>query len=64
MSLHEEALAHWGSVAPKTNINPLTPKLNPSVQRCLPTYLLGMLMFKGLNARRVYKSFGVKRLSN
>jgi hypothetical protein len=26
-------------------------------------FLLGILIFKGLNARRLYKSFGVKGLS-
>jgi hypothetical protein len=43
-------------------INPLTPELNPSAQRCLPRFLLGILIFKGLTARRLYKSFGVKGL--
>jgi hypothetical protein len=38
-------------------INPLNPELNPSAQRCLPTFLLGILIFKGLIARRLYKSF-------
>jgi hypothetical protein len=33
-------------------LNPLTPKLNPSAQRCLPRFLLGILIFKGLTARR------------
>jgi hypothetical protein len=27
-------------------MNPLTPKLNPSAQRCLPKFLLGILIFK------------------
>jgi hypothetical protein len=44
-------------------VNSLTPKLNPSTQRCLPRYLLGILNFKGLTARRIYKSFGVKGLN-
>jgi hypothetical protein len=39
-------------------INPLTPELNPSAQLCLPRYLI----FKGFNARRLYKSFAVKGL--
>jgi hypothetical protein len=43
--------------------NPLTPESNPSTQRCLPRFLLGILIFKGLTARRLYKSFGVKRLN-
>jgi hypothetical protein len=43
-------------------INPLTPELNPSAQRCLPRYLLGTLIFKGLTARHLCKSFGVKGL--
>jgi hypothetical protein len=42
--------------------NPLTPELKPSAQRCLPSFLLGILIFKGLTARRLYKSFGVKGL--
>jgi hypothetical protein len=28
-----------------------------------PIFLLGILIFKGLTARRLYKSFGVKGLS-
>jgi hypothetical protein len=44
-------------------VDPLTPELNPSAQRCLPSFLLGILMFKGLTARRLYKSFGVKGLT-
>jgi hypothetical protein len=43
-------------------INPLTPELNPSAQRCLPRLFIGILIFKGLTARRLYKSFGVKEL--
>jgi hypothetical protein len=43
-------------------INLLTPELNPSVQRCLPRFFTGILIFKGLIARRLYKSFGVKGL--
>jgi hypothetical protein len=42
-------------------INPLTPELNPSAQRCL-LFLAGILIFKGLTARRLYKPFGVKGL--
>jgi hypothetical protein len=44
------------------SLNPLTPELNPSAQRFLPRFLLGILIFKGLTARRLYKSFGVKGL--
>jgi hypothetical protein len=43
-------------------VNPLTPELNPSTQRCLPRFFLGILIFKGLIERRIYKSFGVKGL--
>jgi hypothetical protein len=43
--------------------NPLTPELNPSAQRCLPRFLRGILIFKGLTARRLYKSFCVKGLT-
>jgi hypothetical protein len=39
-------------------INPLTPELNTSSQRCLPRFLLGILIFKGLTAQRLCKSFG------
>jgi hypothetical protein len=42
--------------------NPSTPELNPSAQRYLPRFLLGILIFKGLTARRVYKAFGIKGL--
>jgi hypothetical protein len=42
-------------------INPLTPKLNPSAQRSLPRFFI--LIFKGIIARRLYKSFGVKGLN-
>jgi hypothetical protein len=45
-------------------INPSTPELTPFAQRCLPRYLMGILIFKGLTARRLYKSFSVKGLSN
>jgi hypothetical protein len=44
------------------HINPLAQELNPSAQRCLPRFLLGILIFKGLTARRLCKSFDVKRL--
>jgi hypothetical protein len=43
-------------------INPLTPELNPSAQRRLTRFLLGILIFKGLTAQCIYKSFGVKGL--
>jgi hypothetical protein len=41
----------------------LKPKLNPSAQRCLPKFLVGILIFKGPTARRLYKSFDVKGLT-
>jgi hypothetical protein len=44
-------------------INPLTPELNPSAQRYLPRIVLEILIFKGLTARRLYKSFDVKGLT-
>jgi hypothetical protein len=43
-------------------IKPLTPELNSSAQRCLPKFLLWILIFKGLKARGLYKSFGVEEL--
>jgi hypothetical protein len=43
-------------------INPSTPELNPSAQRCLPRHLLEILIFKWLTAR-LYKLFGVKGLN-
>jgi hypothetical protein len=44
-------------------INLLTPELNPSARSCLPRFfLLEILIFKGLTARRLYKSLGVKGL--
>jgi hypothetical protein len=43
-------------------VNPFTPELNPSAQRCLPRFLLVILIFKGLNRRRLYKCFGIKGL--
>jgi hypothetical protein len=36
------------------DVNHLTPELNPSAQRCLPRFLLEILIFKGLTARRLY----------
>jgi hypothetical protein len=47
----------------KRILNPLKPELNPSAKRCLPRFLLGILIFKGLTARCLYKSFGVKGLN-
>jgi hypothetical protein len=45
--------------------NPLTPELSPSAQRCLPRFFLpGILILKGLTARRLCKSFDVKGLSH
>jgi hypothetical protein len=43
--------------------NTLTPELNPPAQRCLPRYFTGILIFKGLTARHLFKSFGVKGLN-
>jgi hypothetical protein len=43
--------------------NHLMPELNPSAQRSLPRLLLGILIFKELTARHLYKSFGVEGLS-
>jgi hypothetical protein len=40
----------------------LMPELNPSPQRCLPRFLMGILLVNGLTVRRLYKSFGVKGL--
>jgi hypothetical protein len=42
-----------------SSINPLMAELNPSACR---DFLLGILIFKGLTLRRLYKSFGVKGL--
>jgi hypothetical protein len=44
-------------------VNPLTPELKSSAQRCLPRFLLGILMFKGLTVRRLYESYDVKGLN-
>jgi hypothetical protein len=44
-------------------VNLLTPKLNLSAESCLPIFLLEILIFKVLIVRRLYTSFGVKRLS-
>jgi hypothetical protein len=43
-------------------VNPSTPELNLSSQRCLPRFFTGILIFKGLIARRLLKLFGVKEL--
>jgi hypothetical protein len=45
-------------------VNPLIPELNPSAQGKLPRFFTGILIFKGLIARRLYNSFGVKGLIN
>jgi hypothetical protein len=47
----------------KLPVNYLTAELNPSSQRCLPNFLLGILIYKGLTARRLYKAFGLKELN-
>jgi hypothetical protein len=44
-------------------VNPLTPELNPSAQRFLQRFFTGISIFKWLNARRLYTSFGVEGLS-
>jgi hypothetical protein len=44
-------------------VNLLTPELNPSANAACRDFLLGILIFKGLTARLLYKSFGVKRLT-
>jgi hypothetical protein len=44
------------------NVNRLTPELNPSAQSCLPRFFTGVLIFKGLAARLLYKSFAFKGL--
>jgi hypothetical protein len=37
-------------------LNPLTPELNPSANAACRDFLVGILIFKGLTARRLYKS--------
>jgi hypothetical protein len=44
-------------------LNPLTPEFNPSPQLCLSRFLMGILIFKVLTARRHFKSFCVKGLN-
>jgi hypothetical protein len=41
-------------------LNPLTPELKPCANAACRDFLLGILIFKGLTARRLSKSFGVK----
>jgi hypothetical protein len=43
--------------------NPLMPELNPYAHSCLPKFLLGILIFKGLTTRCLYKSFSFKGLT-
>jgi hypothetical protein len=62
-SIYNKALEFWNLVDLPAFPNPLTLELNPSAQRCLPRFLLLILIFKGLTAQRVYKSFGVKGLN-
>jgi hypothetical protein len=45
------------------SFKPLTPELNPYAQSCLPGFLLGILIFKWLTARRLCNLFGVKGLT-
>jgi hypothetical protein len=42
--------------------NPSMPDFNPSAQSFLPRFLLGILIFKGFIARRLYKPPGFKEL--
>jgi hypothetical protein len=44
-------------------INPLTPELILPRNAACRDILLGVLIFKVPNARRLYKSFGVKGLN-
>jgi hypothetical protein len=46
-----------------SQINPLTPELHPFAQRYMLRFFTGILIFKGLSVRLLYKSFGVKGLS-
>jgi hypothetical protein len=39
------------------------PELNLFAQRCLPRFLLGILIFKERTERRLYKSFDVQGLN-
>jgi hypothetical protein len=39
----------------RSSVNPSTPELNPSAQRCLPRFFTGILIFKGFTVRRLYK---------
>jgi hypothetical protein len=45
------------------SIDPLTPELNPSAQCRLPRFFTGILIFKGLAARCLFKSFSIKGLN-
>jgi hypothetical protein len=47
----------------KSYFHPLILELNPFTQSCLPRFLLGILIFKGVIGRHLYKSFGVKGLT-
>jgi hypothetical protein len=47
-----------------STVNPSTPELIPPRKPACRYFLLGILIFKGLTARRLYKSFGVKGLIN
>jgi hypothetical protein len=48
----------------RLRVNPLTPELNPPRNAACQDFLLEILIFKGLTARRLYKSFGVKELKS
>jgi hypothetical protein len=41
-------------------IKPLTPELNRPAQRCLPRFLLRILIFNGLTARRFISRSALK----
>jgi hypothetical protein len=45
------------------SINRSTPEIHPSPQRCLTRMFTGILIFKELTARRLYKSFRFKELT-
>jgi hypothetical protein len=43
-------------------INPSMPELNPPPNAACRDFFLGILIFKALTARRLFKSFGFKGL--
>jgi hypothetical protein len=60
---HQEAFTIYTVTGACYMYKLLTPELNPYAQSCLPRIFTGILIFKGLTARRLYKSFGVKGLA-